>query len=177
MTANAFKRDINLYIKAGFDDYLIKPFREAELYNKLCTILEIKKPESYNKMTMVEHRNSSHIQVDNFNTKELLKTANNDLAFFEKMVNNFILSSQALINVFIEEVANGNWNEIGEKAHKAIPSFKYFELFKIAAALSNIEDKTLRKVDYPSAATTIEQTIIQIKDAIEQAKASLGQKM
>lgn len=177
MTANAFKRDINLYIKAGFDDYLIKPFREAELYNKLCTILEIKKPESHNKMTMVEHRNSSHIQVDNFNTKELLKTSNNDLAFFEKMVNNFIVNSQALINVFIEEAANGNWNEIGEKAHKAIPSFKYFELFKIAAALSIIEDKTLRKVDYPSAATTIEQTIIQIKDAIEQAKASLGQKM
>lgn len=177
MTANVFKKDLNLYIKAGFDDYLIKPFREAELYNKLCTILAVKQPEKNNKMVMVEINNTNAIQNESFNTNELWKTANGDRVFFEKMVNNFIFNSEALITVFIDGVDTGNWNVMGEKAHKAIPSFKYFSLFNIANSLSIIEDKTLRNADYLLAADTIEQTIIQIKNAVEQAKTSLEQKL
>lgn len=177
MTANAFKKDISTYIKAGFDDYLIKPFREAELYNKLCTILAVKQPEDNEKMVMVEIENSNAIQKDTLNTNELWKTANGERVFFEKMVNNFIFNSEALLGVFIDGVAAGNWNEIGEKAHKAIPSFKYFDLFNIADSLAIIEDKTLRNADYIIAANAIEQTIIQIKDAVEQAKSSLKQKL
>lgn len=172
MTANAFKSDINMYMKAGFDDYLIKPFREAELYNKLCIILAVK-PDKNDKMLMVEIKNPEAIQKDVFNTDELWRTANGDRAFFEKMVNNFIVNAVGLVSVFVEGTAMGNWQEIGEKAHKSLTSFKYFSLFHIASSLQVIEDKTLRNVDYELAAKIIEHTILQIKDAIDQAKSSL----
>lgn len=106
MTANAFKSDINMYMKAGFDDYLIKPFREAELYNKLCIILAVK-PDKNDKMLMVEIKNPEAIQKDVFNTDELWRTANGDRAFFEKMVNNFIVNAVGLVSVFVEGTANG----------------------------------------------------------------------
>ena len=173
ITANAFKNDINVYIKAGFDDYLIKPFREAEPYNKICNILAVEETSKKDKMLMVEMKNPEAAKNDNFDTNELWKTANGDRAFFEKMVNNFIVNADGLLSVFTEGPAMGNWKEVGERAHKAIPSFKYFALFNIAASLEIIEKKTLRNINYKLAAELVESTILKINEIIKQAKMSL----
>ncbi len=173
ITANAFQSDINNYIKAGFDDYLIKPFREAELFNKICNILAIEEPVTHDKMLMVEMKNPETLQKDKFNTTELWKTANGDRAFFEKMVNNFIGNAQDVVSVFTEGPAMGKWKVVGERAHKAIPSFKYFALFNIAASLEIIEEKTLRNINYKLAAELVESTILKINEIIDQAKMSL----
>jgi signal transduction histidine kinase/CheY-like chemotaxis protein len=175
MTANAFKSDTTLYLNAGFDDYLIKPFREMELYNKICNILNID-PGKNDKMLMVEPGNPAAIQKDVFDTTDLWKTSNGDRGFFEKMINNFIASAEGLVSVFINGAAVGNWQEIGEKAHKSIPSFKYFQLMNIAGSLEIIEDKTLRNIDYDLAANIIDRAILQISDVVGQARASLERK-
>ncbi len=173
MTANAFKSDIVNYIKAGSDDYLIKPFREAELYNKLCNILAIEEPAINENILMVEMKNPEVLQRDNFSTTELWKTANGDRAFFEKMVNNFIAKAEGLISVFNKGTAKGNWKEVGELAHKSIPSFKYFNLFNIAASLDIIEENTLHNINYKLAGELVESTVLKVNEAINQAKKSL----
>lgn len=173
MTANAFKSDTNIYMKAGFDDYLIKPFREAEFYNKLCNILAIENPITNNKMLAVEIKNLDVVPKDKFNTNELWKTANGDRAFYEKMINNFISNAESLVSVFVEGANTENWKEIGERAHQAIPSFKYFALFNIANSLELIEDSTLRNADYVLAANMVEKTVLEVKKIINIAKANL----
>ena len=176
MTANAFKNDINVYLKAGFDDYLIKPFREAEFYNKLCNILAIEEPTTKNKKVAMEMKTVDAVPKDKFNTDELWKTANGDREFFVKMINNFISNAESLVSVFVEGSATGNWKQIGERAHKAIPSFKFFALFNIANSLESVEDQTLRNADYVLAAKIVEQSIVGIKDIINLAKISLEEK-
>jgi CheY-like chemotaxis protein len=177
MTANAFKSDINIYIKAGFDDYLIKPFREAEFYNKMCNILGIEKPTTGDNMIEKEIKDLDFASKDKFNTNELWKTANGDRDFFEKMINNFIFNAESLVSVFAEGLTAENWKEIGERAHKAIPSFKYFALFNIANSLETIEDKTLRKPDNVNVAKITENTIVEIQDIINSAKLSLKERL
>ena len=172
MTANALRTDLNSYIKVGFDDYLIKPFREIELYSKLCNTLGIKSTRK-TKMIIAEPANLEEVKNDFFNAKELWKTANGNSAFFENMINNFISTAASVKMIFSNGVSLGNWNEIGEKAHKTIPSFKYFGLHNLVGLLEIVEEKTLRKIDYDNVGKIIEKILVQIDDILDQAKATL----
>lgn len=173
MTANAIQSDISSYIKSGFDDYLIKPFREADFFNKICNVLSIDEAQDSSKMQMVEIKNLDMPYKDSFNTDDLWITANGDRLFFEKMVNNFISNSKNLVSVFTNEVASKNWNIVGESAHKAIPSFKYFALYNIANSLKLIENKILRELNYEVASYIIDNVITDINSVILQAENSL----
>jgi DNA-binding NarL/FixJ family response regulator len=41
VTANIMESDIQKYMNSGFDGYILKPFREEELYNKICNLLNL----------------------------------------------------------------------------------------------------------------------------------------
>jgi len=166
VTANALKSDIHKYLKAGFDDYLIKPFREAELYNKLCNVLGF---EPLEEVMKEGQDNAGEEATDDFNTSELLNTANGDMEFFNTMINNFINNSNVLKDVFEINLRSGNWEEIGEKAHKAIPSFKYFGLTGIASRLGSIEDLALRQKKYQDLPVVVTETISRINMVMNQA--------
>jgi CheY-like chemotaxis protein len=40
VTANIMESEISNYLKSGFDGYIIKPFGEEYLYNKICNLLK-----------------------------------------------------------------------------------------------------------------------------------------
>jgi len=171
VTANAMKGDIHNYLKAGFDDYLIKPYREAELYNKLCNILALE-PITDDKTTSL---NVLHNTIgDVLNTGELEHTARGDQDFINMMINNFINNSKRLKNVFEINLLSGNWEEVGERAHKAIPSFKYFGLLQIATKLELIEDLALRKKSFGDLPLLLQETIGQINSVVRHADGLKG---
>ena len=168
ITANAIKSDIHKYLKEGFDDYLIKPFREAGLYNKLCNILGMEPTKHPKKKSLKQQAKIRTSDV--FNTTELLKTARSDQEFFNMMIDNFITNANTLVDNFEKNTVVGGWTEIGERAHKAIPSFKYFELNKLAANFEYIEDLALRDKNYDELPEIIKHTISLVHNAIQQAE-------
>jgi CheY-like chemotaxis protein len=171
LTATVIKADINNYMHAGFDNYLIKPFREKELYNKLCNVLRL---EPLTNIFALPEQQIDDFEVnDIFDTNDLRRTANGDELFFKTTINNFLLNANNLIQMLPKEKSIAVWKDIGNKAHKAIPSFKYFRLFEIAALLEKIEDYTLRNLDYNQAEGIIDELIVQIKTAVNQAKSEL----
>ena len=169
ITANIVKTDLNHYLKAGFDDYLIKPFREKELYNKLCNIL-IVNAEEHEQTEPTDLPGQDTRTKDIFDVQDLLLKANGNRFFYEKMLNNFISNTLSLKDLFLNIVDLENLNEIGEKTHKSIPSFKYFGLTNLAGQLEIIEDKTLRNIDLKRAREVIKRVIPQIDNVIEQAE-------
>jgi CheY-like chemotaxis protein len=169
LTANALKTDIHKYLKAGFDDYIIKPFKENELYNKICNMLEIEPGEINETVHDELLKNGTE---DNFNVQELQKSAGNDSDFFNMMLDNFIHNANTVLNTFISALTNKNWQEIGEKAHKAIPSFKYFGLLSLSSNVEKIEDLALRKKRFEELPELVKQTIFQIEKVIEKAKTA-----
>ncbi|QIA09323.1 ATP-binding protein [Draconibacterium halophilum] len=171
LTANALKADINSYLKVGFTDYVIKPFFELELYNKICNILQIK--NNANKSTgngkpTVEEATITEV----FNMQELEKTAGSDKQFFNTMIDNFTENAEMLLSSFKSGLENEDWNTIGERAHKVIPSFKFFKLMNTADALSEIEDMALRSHQFKTLPETINKVSGQIEEIIKQAKAA-----
>lgn len=169
ITANAMKKDINLSMDAGFDDYLIKPFREIELYNKICNILfgdnlPNRQPEEHNAVQQ------ETTETDEFLVEELEATASGDHHFFNMMIDNFIDSARQLVIDFHQNLLAENWKTIGEKAHKAIPSFKFFAMNNLGKKLEHIEDLALRHHNYGPLPKIVQETTEQIEKAIDIAK-------
>lgn len=169
LTANALKTDINHYLKVGFNDYVIKPFKEADLYNKLCNILQIE-PTTSTKTTSKNKNMDTNLPADTFNVADLKKTANGDAQFFNMMIDNFTTNAKALTEVFEEGLAKKDWTEIGEKAHKAIPSFKFFKLNAISSRLGEIEDMALRDKSFDALPAIIKNTKTAIAEVVKQAE-------
>ncbi|WP_372647426.1 ATP-binding protein [Draconibacterium sp.] len=170
LTANALKTDINTYLKVGFNDYVIKPFYELDLYNKVCNILQIEhneKPSAVISETIVEEPETG----DTFNVHDLEKTAAGDKQFFNSMIDNFTDNAATLLAEFEVGLKNEDWKTIGERAHKAIPSFKFFKLNGTANVLSKIEDLTLRDRQFDALPDTVLKVSEQIEEIVKQAKA------
>ncbi|WP_319501110.1 ATP-binding protein [uncultured Draconibacterium sp.] len=171
LTANALKTDINSYLKVGFNDYVIKPFYEIELYNKICNILQIENNDKQSPAT-IETTFEEPVVDDTFNVHDLEKTAAGDKKFFNTMIDNFTENAETLLAEFKVGLENEDWKIIGEKAHKAIPSFKFFKLNGTANVLSKIEDLALRDAQFAALPKTVSKVSGQIEEIVKQAQAA-----
>ncbi len=170
ITANAFHTDLHNYLKEGFDGYLVKPFKEVDFYSKLCNILELGHLEKETKELKLSAESGIR---DVFRTDDLVKTAADDREFYENMLNNFIHSAESLKQLFDEAPEHKNWQEVGEKAHKAITSFKYFGLLATAGLLEKVEDHTVRVLNAEKAKPVLSKASENIDKIIAQAKINL----
>jgi len=170
LTANVIKTDIHNYLKAGFNDFAKKPFKESHLYNKLCNVLQLEpvSPQIDNTIMNTEPNNTSDI----FDLLELEKTANGDQQFYNMMLDNFINNSSSLLDVFKTGLESKNWTLIGERAHKALSSFRFFKLNNLALQLENIENTALRQKRFTDLPGLIIKIKSGIKNAQKQAKAA-----
>ena len=168
VTANILESDIKRYMQSGFNGHILKPFREEKLYSKICNLLHLKHHES-SVSQAVNNKKPEHSKPENrfnFDTSMLEESARGNTAFFNKMLGVFIENAEQTANSFMAALKENNWIEIGEKAHKAIPSFKYFGLQKQVDVLSKIEYLALREKKYDKIPALVNQSIDDINELI-----------
>ena len=170
VTANIMESDILTYLKTGFDGYVLKPFSEEYLYNKICNLLKMDK----NIMGASAGLSDFIKENDdlNFDTSMLLKTTGGNIGFFNKMIDTFIDNAKETSLIFKTMHDNENWIEIGEQAHKAIPSFSYFGLKHLVNRLMNIENLVLREKNYTHVGDMALKTSVDIDKIIQIAYKS-----
>ncbi|MEI8085241.1 MAG: PAS domain S-box protein [Paludibacter sp.] len=110
LTANAFKHDIDLYLSVGMNDYLIKPYREEDLYRKI---------EMYTKS--IQSAEIENIQPL-YDLNDLEVISRGDKSFINKMLEVFVNASQQAISQFTADYENNNIDGIRKLAHKLKPS-------------------------------------------------------
>lgn len=174
ISANVLKSDIHHYLESGFNDYLTKPFREEEMYNVLCGNILF---EHHTARAVSDDQTEVPSEVDEISLHQLKKTANGDKEFKEKILQNFRDQSFVLSKDFNVGLLSQNWKKIGEKAHKAIPSFKFFGLGQTVALLEKVESKALREKDFSNlhdlvkqSSQRITQLILQFDELLEEIK-------
>ncbi len=177
VTANILRSDIKKYMNSGFDDFILKPFREEDFYNKICSLLDIEARQEEKAPEQEVEVNPKPDEVSEkpvplFDTALLLKNAGGDFDFFNQMINTFIRNSKASINGFENDLTENNWKGIGEKAHKMIPSFKYFALTEMANELSKLEDITLRRKETEKVPQMLQSIIQSVKEIIQLAESA-----
>jgi len=168
VTANILESDIKRYMRSGFNGHILKPFREEKLYSKICNLLHIKHHENFEPQTVNKKRPEHSNPEDrfNFDTSMLEESARGNTAFFNKMLGVFIENAEKTASSFSAALKDSNWSEIGEKAHKAIPSFKYFGLQKQVDVLAKIEYMALREKIYDKIPALVNQSIDDINELI-----------
>ncbi|MCB2222497.1 MAG: response regulator [Bacteroidetes bacterium] len=172
VTAAFMKEDLLKYKIIGIDDYLIKPFRESKFYNKMCKILGYKFSPLKEK-TKIDSK--SHDQF--FNLSELKSMAGEDTEFLITMLDTFIHNMKEGIDIIHTATDNSNWNQVGETAHKLIPSFEHLKVDQAVSVLKNLEKLTLHKPDYskiPDLVKEITELSRQLLKHLNSEKESVG---
>lgn len=171
ISANVLKSDIHHYLETGFNDYLTKPFREEEMYNVLCAnlLVETQAAQITGKNLSISNDQTEVLSaVDEINLRQLRKTAAGDKTFEKTILQNFRDQSSVLSKDFNIGLMSQNWKKIGEKAHKAIPSFKYFGLEQTVVLLQKVESKALREKNFSNMHDLVKQSGQRISQIIDQ---------
>ena len=168
LTAAALKREIKEYNKAGIDDFLVKPFREIYLYNKMCEVLRIKSSTIDKPITEIILK--SEISPKPYNLFELKRMMNNDIVFINQAINTFIENSEEAIRNFKVLLKEENRKQIAEIAHKILPSYSHLDIDTVTPKLLELKMSTLMEPDFNTIQKTVNDTITEIEKVIQYLK-------
>lgn len=168
VTANIMENDIQYYMESGFDGYILKPFREEGLYNKICNLLNLEHPDPGKSIAAAPVSPAESTGL--FDTTLLMNTAGGDLAFFNQMIDTFIEGAKDTSRSFRSAIRAKKWKEIGKRAHKAIPSFRYFGLTAVVNSLLKLENLTLHEKCFDSVEELAAKTASEIDKTVELAE-------
>jgi signal transduction histidine kinase/DNA-binding response OmpR family regulator len=116
LTANAFRSDLDRYLKAGINDCLTKPFKEEEFYRKLVALVQA--PE-----------------VPLYNLAQVIELADGEAAFVERVVRSFLLHIPPSLQQIQAAAAAGQWVQVGKLVHHIKPNLIQFGVAGIATPL------------------------------------------
>jgi CheY-like chemotaxis protein/HPt (histidine-containing phosphotransfer) domain-containing protein len=153
LTAIASPLEMERYREAGFNDCLSKPFAEADLLEKVTSLLE----------SVQEGRSSKSVEgkikvkeATLFNLTELEKMSAGNNAFFGEMVQLFITSTRNGMKQLTDAARNKKWEMVADAAHRIIPPCRHVEANVLLEGLKKIELQA-RKKDVAGLPALIEQ--------------------
>lgn len=132
LTANAFKHDIELYLSIGMNDFLIKPYKEEELFSKIESFCRTKKAVS-NSFKNIESESQSNLDlslnnVKLYNLQQMNVIADGDEKFITSMISMFRNMASDTILKMNEAVDVNDIETIKKLAHKIKPSLDNLEI-------------------------------------------------
>jgi CheY-like chemotaxis protein len=138
VTADMIKDELDYYLKQGIDDYMLKPYREQNLFNKLCMILDVDSDLIQHKTVKIILKEDKDTSLYDLN--ELHSVTKDDPVFFNEMLETFMENSTSGIKQIQTAYKNREWNGIRETAHRLIPSFKHFSINAVVSDLIELKN-------------------------------------
>lgn len=172
ITAVALKEDIKNFKKAGIDDLLIKPFKETELYNKIGEVLRLTKHS--HALTIKEIILKEDLSPETYSLEELRKIANGEEKFIKKMLATFIENSENTVFLLEQLLEEKKWKQIGETAHKILPSYRHLKVESVIPLLVELHHNTLIKPNHRSVPELLKKTTTKIKKVIKELKREIN---
>lgn len=166
LTANAFKHDIDLYLSVGMNDYLIKPYREDDLYSKIGIF------KNYN--MVVEQTQISTEEKPLYSLAQLQEIGKDDKSFVDSMLRIFVnVASQGIIQ-FKEYKASNDIESIRKLAHKIKPNIQILEIAAISDKILLIEKFGLEERPDLDLNTLIEEVTVVLQSVIDEINVKLN---
>jgi CheY-like chemotaxis protein len=144
LTANAFRSDLDRYLKAGINDCLTKPFKEEEFYCKLVALVQA--PE-----------------VPLYNLEQVHELADGEESFVERLVRSFLLHIPPILQQIQVAAAAGQWAQVAKLVHHIKPNLVQFGVAGITQPLQVLMDqaRTGAKINKLKAAA-VQQLVRQV---------------
>jgi CheY-like chemotaxis protein/anti-sigma regulatory factor (Ser/Thr protein kinase) len=164
VTADILQEEEVFASSEEIDDVLIKPYREINLYNKICQVLEVESKILLKESVIIDEvQPASSLSYD---LSELKQVTRGNQEFFNEMIDTFIENAtegmEQIANAFSEE----NWFEMQETAHRLIPSFKHLDIAVIVSGLVEIKSLEINQHNKSQIESLIGELISQTHDII-----------
>jgi CheY-like chemotaxis protein len=138
VTAAVMKDDIEKYYKAGINDFLIKPFKEIHLFNKMCEVLQVKQMTFLKPAAEIILIEEIHPKL--YDLSELKIMSGNKPELIAKMLTTFIENSKQALQKFNDALADKDNELIAETAHKILPSYRHLNVNYIVNILIGLRN-------------------------------------
>lgn len=136
LTATTRQTEVEECKAAGMIQVVSKPFNEGELYKLLVKLLH---PEAETQENNGEGAAEKSAENNKYNLDELKALANGDDAFVTEMVKVFINTTQAGIADMETALAEENWENLADFAHKIVPPCRHLQANTLLKKLKTIE--------------------------------------
>ena len=175
LTANAFKHDIELYLSIGMNDFLIKPYKEEELFSKIESFCRTKKMVSSSfKSNESESQSKMDLSLNNvklYNLQQMNVIANGDEKFISSMIAMFNNMASDTILKMNEAVEINEIETIKKLAHKIKPSLDNLEihiLYNEIRALENFNFVTGCPDNFKNLVLYVTQTLSKVIEQLSE---------
>jgi CheY-like chemotaxis protein len=156
LTANAFRSDLDRYLKAGINDCLTKPFKEDEFYRKLVAL--VYPPEELL-----------------YDLAEVHEMADGDEAFIQRMVRSFLLHMPPIVQQLRTAAAAEQWSQVAKLAHHIKPNLIQFGIAGVEQALQQLMQVPTAGAKSPkSRAAAVQQLVQQVERVLAKLPAGLS---
>ncbi|BAX80255.1 ATP-binding protein [Labilibaculum antarcticum] len=135
LTANVRESDLKEYIDSGMTECLVKPFDEAILINMLSDLFG-----GVGEEKSIELITSDQIDSDAlYDLTQIKQFISDDQELVNQILEQFIASANENIGLLNNALADKNYLEIGEIAHKMLSSFNQLRVINVVPILSQLE--------------------------------------
>jgi CheY-like chemotaxis protein len=144
LTANAFKHDIDLYLKKGMNDFITKPYDEQDFFRKIEHVLSITNVIPNSEKNEIQNEHSLKLDKPLFDLSLLEKMSRGNDDFVNKMIAVFIDLAIENIQKLEESLANNDMETIKKTAHKIKPSIDQMGIKSLKEVIRKVEKYDLQ---------------------------------
>ena len=140
ITANAFREDIDLYLQTGMNDYVTKPYEEAQLFeviNRYATVADPAPP-----LTEGDAPTSGGDPTglnDNYDLEQLRSLSRGDESFVQNMVSVFLQQTTTALQELRSALDNKDYISLARTAHRIKPSIDNMGIRQLEGVARDIE--------------------------------------
>lgn len=169
LTANALKGEERKYEAVGMDDFLTKPFKEADLYEVIERVLS--KQGSFERLIAVEQSidQTDHIKLYDFKQLEDISGGNKE--FIISLVEIYLKTTPQSSSEMVQAAATYNWAEVSRLAHKLKSTIDSLNMFSIKQEIRIIELDAMK----PGNELLIKGLVEKVDNALKKTACQLKQ--
>ena len=170
LTANAFRKELDICLASGMNDYVIKPFEENTLIRSILkntNDMSNINQEDLNPHLPIEKPDDSEKKL--YNLEKLNAFSRGDNSFIRKMARLFIDQTPVSLQKIRESLSSGDYETIKTIAHRIRPSIENMGILSVVDDIRTIEQLAAND----PASELLPDLIQKINEILEKAIAQL----
>jgi signal transduction histidine kinase/DNA-binding NarL/FixJ family response regulator/CHASE3 domain sensor protein len=163
-TANAVKEDLEKYMLSGIDGFLLKPFKENDVYAKIQEVLSLAIAPCSNgiQVDLSEKRDPTAL----YDLSRIRQFAGNKPETLARILQSFIQQSQEDMAILENHSKNSDWQAAAEMAHKMLTSYGHFGVNNAMESLQMLDKQRSGNIDPKASAQAVKQLRSVLNDLI-----------
>ena len=140
ITANAFREDIDLYLQTGMNDYVTKPYEEAQLFEVISRHAIGSEPAPPPQER--EHPNGEGVPTthdDYYDLQQLRSLSRGDESFVQNMVSLFLQQTTTALQELRTALEKKDYASLAKTAHRIKPSIDNMGIRQLEGVARDIE--------------------------------------